>query len=96
MSHGLKELRPSWHGDRLCPWQREFGASACCIVATRKQEFELEMGMGCNPLALPTVIPFLAVFHFPRVSKATRKPYYLGIHCSDISELNYNTDEQLL
>ena len=46
MARGLKELSPSWHGDRLFPWQREFGASVCYIVATKKQEFELEMRMG--------------------------------------------------
>lgn len=89
MAHGLKELSPSWHGDRLCPWQREFGASVCYIVATRKQSLSWKWGWA--PQALLTVTPFLAVFHFPKVSKATRKPYYLGINCPDISEPNYNT-----
>lgn len=53
MAHGLKALSPSWHGDRLCPWQREFGASVCYIVATRKQSLSWKWGWAVDPRPSP-------------------------------------------
>lgn len=40
-------------GDRLCPWQREFGASVCYIVATRRQSLSWKWGWAAIPKSSP-------------------------------------------